>query len=184
VRAGINKLLIDPYRRTRETSANGKWGDIRRFLVPEGRLASRLHSKPHYVICKCCRQGETRGSHYHSSHHARSFASAGSVRTGASISLAWDPSPDPAVTGYHVYYGAAPGLYTNKVSVGSARSIGLDLLGGATYYFAATASTASGLESPPPLKSVLTCRRRWSTIHRWRTPPVGSSRRTPRPPLP
>src|SRR5208283_1768179 len=57
--------------------------------------------------------------------------------------------PDPAVTGYNLYYGGTSGTYTNKVSVGLATSaVTSGLLVGVTYYFAATTHNAAGMESP------------------------------------
>jgi hypothetical protein len=67
-----------------------------------------------------------------------------------SVTLAWDPSPDPSVTGYNVYYGAATHTYTNKINAGNATSVVVsNLVEGATYYFVVTAYNASGLESDP-----------------------------------
>jgi hypothetical protein len=66
-----------------------------------------------------------------------------------SITLAWDASADPIVTGYNVYYGGASGAYTNTVNAGNktnATVFGLIPL--VTYYFAATTYAASGMESP------------------------------------
>lgn len=64
------------------------------------------------------------------------------------VRLAWDPSPEPLVTGYRLYYGPSSGNYTNVVDAGNGTDCtvtGLD--GGTTYYFAATAYTATGGES-------------------------------------
>lgn len=67
----------------------------------------------------------------------------------AGVTLAWIPSPDPAVAGYNLYYGGTSGTYTNKVSVGLATSaVTSGLLVGVTYYFAATTYNAAGVESP------------------------------------
>jgi hypothetical protein len=64
------------------------------------------------------------------------------------VSLAWDASPDPDVVGYYIYYGAASGDFTNRVSVGNVTSTTVsNLVEGANYYFAATARNTSGLES-------------------------------------
>jgi Bacterial Ig domain/Fibronectin type III domain len=65
-----------------------------------------------------------------------------------SVILAWDPSPDPVVIGYNVYYGAATRSYTNMVSAGNATNATVSgLVPGMAYYFAATATDATGLES-------------------------------------
>jgi len=66
-----------------------------------------------------------------------------------SVTLAWNPSPDPSVAGYDIYYGGASGVYTAKISVGAATSATISgLLQGATYYFAASTYSAEGIESP------------------------------------
>ncbi len=67
-----------------------------------------------------------------------------------SVTLAWDPSPDPAIVGYTVYYGSASEAYTEQVPAGNSTSVTLSNLQEAvTYFFVVTASDASGLESPP-----------------------------------
>lgn len=67
---------------------------------------------------------------------------------GASVTLAWDGSPSPEVTGYRVYYGAASGTYTNSVTVGNLTTGTVPgLTAGATYYMAVIAFDANGLES-------------------------------------
>ena len=64
------------------------------------------------------------------------------------VTLAWNPSTDPLVVGYNVYYGGASGAYTNEISAGNATNVIISgLVEGATYYFAATAYSSSGLES-------------------------------------
>ncbi len=66
----------------------------------------------------------------------------------ASVSLAWDPSAGPDVTGYRLYQGSASGTYTNVVDVGNATNAMVpNLVGGATYFFAVTAYDSLGLES-------------------------------------
>ncbi len=70
------------------------------------------------------------------------------VVSAASIKIAWDPSTEPLVTGYRLYYGKASGVYMNAVDAGNRTDCtvtGLDA--GTTYYFAATAYTAAGDES-------------------------------------
>jgi hypothetical protein len=64
------------------------------------------------------------------------------------VTLIWNPSTDPNVTGYNVYYGVASRVYTNKLDVGSATNAtvkGLRLE--STYWFAATAYNLLGVES-------------------------------------
>jgi hypothetical protein len=63
--------------------------------------------------------------------------------------LAWDPSPDPNVTGYRIVYGTQSGVYTNQVDVGnvvSYRPSGFDW--SIARYFAVVAYTSGGLTSP------------------------------------
>jgi hypothetical protein len=64
--------------------------------------------------------------------------------TSGSIELAWDASPDPAVTGYMVYYGTRSGIYENYRDTGSvsSNSVSFNLTGlakGQTYYIVVTA---------------------------------------------
>jgi hypothetical protein len=67
---------------------------------------------------------------------------------GAPIALAWIASTNPIVAGYNIYYGSTTRNYTNVVSAGGASTVTVsNLLAGSTYYFAATAYTADGLES-------------------------------------
>lgn len=64
------------------------------------------------------------------------------------VTLAWDPSASTNVAGYRVYYGVGSRTYTNHISVGSATNATLSgLAWGTTYYFAATAYDANGIES-------------------------------------
>ena len=66
----------------------------------------------------------------------------------ASVTLAWDPSPDTNVVGYYIYFGPASGDYTNKLSAGPALTLTVPgLAPGGRYYFSATAVDATGLES-------------------------------------
>src|SRR5260370_41089664 len=63
------------------------------------------------------------------------------------VVLAWDPSTDPTVTGYNVYYGTASHAYTNVISAGATNSIVVsNLTSGVTYYFAAPTYNLAGLE--------------------------------------
>ncbi len=65
-----------------------------------------------------------------------------------SVTLAWDPNPEPDVSGYLVYFGNASRDYpwhTNVGNVTTATVYGLQE--GLTYYFAITATNTAGLES-------------------------------------
>jgi hypothetical protein len=74
-----------------------------------------------------------------------------------SVTLAWDPSPDPTVVGYKVYYGVASLTYTNVIDVGDATSVTIsNLVEGTTYYFAATAYNILGMESAFSAETVYT----------------------------
>ena len=39
------------------------------------------------------------------------------------VTLAWNPSTDPTVVGYNIYYGGASGNYTNTLSAGNATNM-------------------------------------------------------------
>lgn len=66
----------------------------------------------------------------------------------AGVSLSWDPSPDPAVVGYNLYFGPGSRTYTNFVPAGNVTSIAItNLADDGIYYFAATAYDTKGLES-------------------------------------
>lgn len=66
----------------------------------------------------------------------------------ASVALAWTPSPNPAVTGFIVYYGTASRAYTQSLTVGNVTNVTVNgLASGATYYFAATTYDAAGNQS-------------------------------------
>ncbi|MDW8308642.1 MAG: fibronectin type III domain-containing protein, partial [Verrucomicrobiales bacterium] len=66
----------------------------------------------------------------------------------ASVTLTWNPSPDPNVIGYRIYYGVASRVYTNVVDVGNVTTATIsNLVEGVTYYFAATAYNILGMES-------------------------------------
>lgn len=65
-----------------------------------------------------------------------------------SVTVAWDPNPEPTVIGYRAYYGVASRVYTNIVDVGNTTSVTLSgLAEGTRYYFAITAYDILGLES-------------------------------------
>ena len=68
--------------------------------------------------------------------------------SAASIKLAWDPSPEPLVTGYRLYYGMSSGVYAFVVDAGNRTDYTVTgLTAGLTYYFTATAYTGTGDES-------------------------------------
>jgi hypothetical protein len=65
-----------------------------------------------------------------------------------SVTLAWNPSPSTNVVGYNVYCGLASGDYDSVESVTGTNVTITGLAAGTTYYFAATAVDALGVESP------------------------------------
>jgi hypothetical protein len=66
------------------------------------------------------------------------------------LRVEWQPSPDPTVTGYAVYYGVTGGPLTNRVDVGLATSAVMgQLTVSTTYSFYAVAYNASHAESDP-----------------------------------
>src|SRR5262249_45280867 len=70
------------------------------------------------------------------------------VSAQVSIDLSWQPSPDTNIAGYNVYYGTSSRNYTNEISLGNKTSTTISgLVGGITYYFAATAYDSAGDES-------------------------------------
>src|ERR1700677_3907133 len=67
-----------------------------------------------------------------------------------STSLTWNPSPDPSVVGYNIYYGITNGVYTNMISVGNVTNTTIQNLEPNTvYYFVTKAYDDAGNESLP-----------------------------------
>ena len=67
---------------------------------------------------------------------------------GAEVRLAWDPSPDSGVIAYRIYWGTRSRAYTQHLEVGRVTTATVTgLSAGSTYFFAATALAAGGLES-------------------------------------
>jgi hypothetical protein len=80
-----------------------------------------------------------------------------SLAQASTVTLAWDASSDPMVTGYNIYSGTVSHSYTNLVNAGMATSVTIsNLVPGTTYYFAATTYTLSGLESDYSLETPYT----------------------------
>lgn len=66
----------------------------------------------------------------------------------ATVTLAWDPNPEPTVAGYQLYVGTSPGYYTSSVDVAaSTRATISSLIEGVTYYMAVAAYDTSGNQS-------------------------------------
>jgi len=63
-----------------------------------------------------------------------------SASHAAQVTLAWDPSPEPNVAGYRVYYGTASRYYTAVIDAGNQTTLTISgLAPGVTYFFSATA---------------------------------------------
>ncbi len=66
------------------------------------------------------------------------------------VVLEWDPSPEPEVAGYRIYFGLRSGEYTEMRDNGAALRTTLGgLATGQTYYCVITAYNGAGLESAP-----------------------------------
>src|SRR3954469_21552391 len=66
----------------------------------------------------------------------------------ATVTVAWDASPEATVTGYRVWYGTSPKQYSRTIDVGSRTDCLIaDLEPGQVYYFAVQAYDSSGLVS-------------------------------------
>lgn len=80
------------------------------------------------------------------------LALAQSLCADQSVTLAWDPNPEPDVSNYIVYYGTNPRSqfngYQQSTNVGNVTTATVyGLAEGFTHYFAITAKNTSGLES-------------------------------------
>ena len=78
------------------------------------------------------------------------LAAFGSSTLAASVTLAWNPSPDPTVTGYDIYYwDPSNALFSaNMVVVSNATSVTIsNLMAGTNYFFAATTYNSYGVQS-------------------------------------
>lgn len=66
------------------------------------------------------------------------------------LTLEWQSSSDPSVTGYALYYGETGGALTNRVDVGAATSFVMtNLTASASYSFYVVAYDSSEVESDP-----------------------------------
>lgn len=67
----------------------------------------------------------------------------------SSVTLAWNPDPDPIVVGYFIYYGTLSGVYPNVVYCTNTSVTISNLNSGVKYYFMATALGNDGVQSLP-----------------------------------
>ena len=112
-----------------------------------------------------CRLNQARKVLLLSAACAAGFIFQNNSNAAQSLKLSWNPSKDPSVSGYNVYYGKSSGVFDHKVSVGNATTVTVSgLVEGTTYYFVATASTTSGLESPPSGQISYTVPGTWLSI--------------------
>src|SRR6267142_4908412 len=71
------------------------------------------------------------------------------VKAG-SVSLQWDPNPEPDIDGYRVYYGTSSGSYNQQINVGNTTAATVsNLTNGSTYFFVVTAFNTVVMESLP-----------------------------------
>jgi hypothetical protein len=63
------------------------------------------------------------------------------------VTLIWDPSSDPTVTGYKIHYGSTPGNYQTSISVGNQTSYTVTGFGSGTHYFTVAAYNSAGGQS-------------------------------------
>jgi hypothetical protein len=69
----------------------------------------------------------------------------GAEPAGASATLSWDPSLDPSVQGYKVYYRMASGTFQSPLDAGLNNTVTIsNLQSGTTYIFAITAYNSAG----------------------------------------
>ena len=64
-----------------------------------------------------------------------------------SVTLAWDANAESNIAGYNIYYGRASGEYLGQFPVTRATAT-FSVRGSRQIYFAVTAVTTDGLESP------------------------------------
>src|SRR5436309_11935862 len=84
------------------------------------------------------------------------LASNSIARAALSVTLEWDPSPDPNVVGYILYNGAIGGHATNATEVGNQTTATVtNLFGGTTNFFFVVAVNAQKVPSAPSDRVVI-----------------------------
>ena len=87
------------------------------------------------------------------------FTLGASAADAGTVWIEWDSSPDPAVVGYRVSVGIAPGVYTESFDVGPATSFVYQARDDSRIYYLAVASYAAGPLVGPPSVPVSTDRK-------------------------
>ena len=64
--------------------------------------------------------------------------------TAGVVTLVWDASSSPNVSGYRIYYGKTSGNYTYNIDIGNYTAVTIAVPEGATYYFAVKAYDSAG----------------------------------------
>jgi hypothetical protein len=73
-------------------------------------------------------------------YEARALQAVPVVPRTTTFTVAWDAAPDPNVTGYYVYVGPAPGIYTSVLDVGNVtRYTYVSAVPGSTYFLTVAA---------------------------------------------
>jgi len=70
------------------------------------------------------------------------------LTNAVNVGLAWNPSVSPDVVGYKIYQGPASRTYSTNYNAGNTTNFIVAVDAGSTNFFAATAYTSAGLESP------------------------------------
>ena len=77
------------------------------------------------------------------------YAAQATSAQSVTVTLVWDPNPEPDIAGYKLHYGVAPGPYTQEIDVGNLTTHPVsDLQEGTLYVFAVKAYNTAGVESP------------------------------------
>ncbi|HKQ37726.1 MAG TPA: hypothetical protein VJ063_06580, partial [Verrucomicrobiae bacterium] len=72
----------------------------------------------------------------------------GGAQASTSVGFKWKANTEPALVGYKLYYGTAPGTYSSHVTLGKVTSYQMtNLVVGTSYYFALSAFDTNDLES-------------------------------------
>ena len=92
--------------------------------------------------------------------------------SGQTLTIAWDPNPDPSVVGYIVYSGTQSGEYTAKFNVGTATSFTYGVEAEKPYFFAVASYSGGMLVGPLSAEVVGTVH---TTIERPAAAPVSNT---------